>query len=242
MNSRKIFDYVNHSIAFFLQTGWGAAKSAFAGLLGAKILESDPNSNGYYSEHPISPTEAAKMGAIGGALLGCTTYALISRLANGRCTPMICCSRSTDIIESFGGGMVGYGILNTRGSTEMDITLTVCCFIVGTVILLIPNGCLGFFCEKLFLYLAEINNELEEALVPQDQEIQMNDRELLSYRPEQSIQFEEVLVQHSHALQRNVHNVPAEIVIEEEEEIEEEKREQEKNLPASFSAFTFGNR
>jgi hypothetical protein len=143
MNIRNVAKLIDSSIAAVIQIGWDAAKSAIAGYLGSVIMSSD-TSPGDSNELLVHPAEAAKMGAIGGAILGGTTYVSVSCFTKS--TKTVMCQRSYNVIVSFAGGLLGYEILKLCGNLpKIDITTTALAFGLGSAILMIPNLALHIF-------------------------------------------------------------------------------------------------
>ena len=121
--------------------GIGAAAQAAVGAVGAAVLKHSGYS-GY------NPTEAASMGAVGGAIVGGSLAALVSCCGvfagNGKAATATATSASTGSALVMAAtsvllGMVGYGVLNSQGnSTEMGLGQTCASFGVGTGVFTIP--------------------------------------------------------------------------------------------------------
>lgn len=133
----------------------GSALGAFSGAVGAEILDAAGHS-GY---HPI---EAAKMGAIGGAVLYGASGVLTGALASCGLFSSSENSNKNRSNESIAGyaasmvltGLTGYGIMNSGDyQTVMELGQTAASFAVGGAITAIPAGC-GLVCLALPIVLA----------------------------------------------------------------------------------------
>ena len=123
--------------------GTSAATTAFAGGIGAAIL----NSAGHDGYIPI---EAAQMGAAGGAVLGGSVGVLAGTMAacglfggsdesnKSNSQGALCGYVSSTVVT----GLVGYAIMNTANQeTGMPLAQTAASFAVGGAVTMLPAGC-----------------------------------------------------------------------------------------------------